>query len=114
MDHPARFTLALLAIGGVVGLAALVGPAAAGTTKADAKGNCNPHRIELGGDEYVFFKKNMSCERAKRYAHRVYRSDGNNEPKHFNCRSGSNFNSGGFCKNRKADPNESFGWHPPD
>ncbi len=80
---------------------------------AATKRGCDADQIELGGREYVFHKHHMSCERAKRYAHHVYNSNGNWEPRNFNCRSGSNFNQGAFCQKRVGQ-NESFGWHPFD
>ncbi len=67
----------------------------------------------MGGHTYVFFKQNMSCERAKRYAHHVYESNGNWWPPKFKCSSGSNYNSGAHCVKRQGQ-NERFGWHPPD
>jgi hypothetical protein len=73
------------------------------------KGGCNS--INLGGPK-VFSKDNMSCKRAKRYARRVYKTDGRFEPRNFSCTSGSNFNDGGSCAH-KSKPKYFF-WHTAD
>jgi hypothetical protein len=100
---------------GVALVIALLAGASPGHAAADSveKRGCNPHRIELGGRTYVFYRQNMSCRRAKRYAHRVYESNGNWWPDRFKCGSGSNFNSGGSCVKRRGQ-DELFGWHPGD
>lgn len=76
---------------------------------ARAKRACNT--INLGGPK-VFAKVNMRCETAKRYAKRLYKSDGEDEPRNFTCSSGSNFNEGASCSHETKD--KFFGWHPAD
>jgi hypothetical protein len=96
----------------VVGIAALCAclvPTAAASNGASNKRACNS--INLGGPR-VFFKHNMRCERAKHYARRLYKTDGRDEPRRFNCHSGSNFNQGASCQHKSK--NKGFGWHPAD
>jgi hypothetical protein len=101
------------AIAVVAASLAFVGSAPAASSDVSAKRGCDASSIEMGGREYVFYKHHMSCERAKRYAHHVYNSNGNWEPRYFNCVSSSNFNSGASCTKRRGQ-NERFGWHPYD
>ncbi len=60
----------------------------------------------------IFYKNNMRCEKAKHYARRLYKTNGNDEPRKFTCSSGSNFNQGAACNHDFK--NKNFGWHPVD
>jgi hypothetical protein len=102
----ARFAaLATLAM-----LAGAIWAPAAQTAAPDAREKaCNT--INLGGPR-VFFKENMRCSKAKDLARRVYKSEGDREPRNFDCESGSDFRQGGFCQH--VSKPKSFGWHPAD
>jgi hypothetical protein len=96
-------------VGVVVAGVALLGGSSTPAEDRSSKRACNS--INLGGPR-VFFKQNMKCEKAKHYARRLYKTDGRDEPRNFNCQSGSNFNQGGGC--RHDFKNKLFGWHPVD
>jgi hypothetical protein len=88
----------------------LVAAPASGSA-APAKRACDV--LEYGGDQYVFFKQGIACGKAQKWARKVHRNP-SWEPRHWDCESGSNFETGGSCflANR---PNERFfGWHPFD
>jgi len=87
--------------------------AAQSSAEASAKRTCRSDVIRLGGRTYVFYKRNMSCERSKLYARHVYESNGHWWPRKFECSSGDDYRSGGSCIKRKGQ-NEYFGWYPPD
>ena len=90
--------------------AGAVAAEAAGTSETGgAKRACNS--INLGGPR-VFYKHNMRCHRAKHYVRRLYKTDGRDEPRKFNCTSGSHFNKGADCRHKTK--NKYFGWHPAD
>ena len=98
------------AVAGLVMLAAVMlagAGGAAGTT--GSKRACNS--IDLGGPR-IFYKHNMRCSAAKQKARKVYSSRGDNEPRRFNCQSGSGFEEGGACQHVSKD--KYFGWHPAD
>ena len=80
---------------------------------APTKRTCRPDVIRLDGQAYVFYKRNMSCERSKLYARHVYESGGHWWPRKFKCSSGDNYKSGASCIKREGE-NEFFGWYPPD
>ena len=87
---------------------AATGPAS-GDTGDSAKRGCGS--INLGGPK-VFTKHNMHCSKAKAYAKDVYASRGEDEPRRFNCSSGSGFDEGGYCEHVSKD--KYFAWHPGD
>ena len=94
----------------VVAFAALAAPVLANGEQAPAtKAGCST--INLGGVR-IFYKNNMRCEKAKHYARRLYKTNGNDEPRKFTCSSGSNFNQGAACNHDFK--NKNFGWHPVD
>jgi hypothetical protein len=98
------------AMAGVVALGLTIGVGAAGADgTAGGKRACNS--INLGGPK-IFFKHNMNCKSAKKKARQVYASRGEDEPRRFNCESGSGFEDGGSC--RHVSKNKYFGWHPAD
>lgn len=98
------------AVMALVGLGLLIGLAPGGTAgAADAKRACDS--INLGGTK-IFYKQNMRCSAAMRKARKVYESRGDNEPRKFNCESGSGFEEGGACQHVSKD--KYFGWHPID
>ena len=80
-----------------------------GSAGALAKRGCGS--IDLGGPK-VFAKHNMRCSQAKSYAKDVYASRGEDEPRRFNCSSGSGFEEGGFCEHVSKE--KYFSWHPGD
>ncbi len=96
-----------IAVIAVLSLAAI--PAASGESADSAKRGCGS--INLGGPR-VFAKHNMRCSQAKSYARDVYASRGEDEPRRFNCSSGSGFTEGGQCEHVSKD--KYFAWHPGD
>jgi hypothetical protein len=100
-----RSALAVLAATGLLIAAAPGGATGAGSSEK----SCTT--INLGGKK-IFYKHDMNCKSAKKKARQVYSSGGSNEPKHFDCSSGSNFVDGGDCQH--ASKNKYFGWHPAD
>jgi hypothetical protein len=98
------------AIAGALALGLTFGLTASGAEgMAGGKRACSS--INLGGPK-IFFKHNMNCKAAKKKARQVYASRGENEPRKFNCQSGSNFEDGGSCQHVSKD--KYFGWHPAD
>lgn len=100
-----RATVACVA---VIGMIAIGGPGSAGGT-VEGKRGCGS--INLGGPK-IFYKHNMTCKSAKQKARRVYETRGADEPRKFNCTSGSGFEDGGDCRHKSKD--KAFGWHPAD
>lgn len=101
----------LAAVWVLFALAVGVAAAPAGGSGADAGAKRACTTINLGGPK-VFTKHNMRCHKAKHYARRLFKTNGNDEPPSFSCSSGSNFNDGGFCEHDSK--NKHFGWHPAD
>jgi hypothetical protein len=62
--------------------------------------------------KYVFYRHRVNCEVAKDWARHVRRSHGDWEPRGFNCRSGSDFQTGGEC--HTPGRSRYFGYHPLD
>ena len=108
--QPSTLRNAVLAIGASFALLLGEVSSSAGGAERHAGQACNT--IKFGGVARIFYKNNMSCDRAKRYARHVRRSRGRWEPRRFSCDSGSNFRSGGFCDHDFK--NKYFGWHPAD
>lgn len=109
--RPARAIVALAAVGLVAGGGtAPADPLPSSPAVVERGGGCNSITL---GEPRVFYKNNMGCDRAKRYARRVYRRNGNWEPRNFSCESGSDFNEGGGCRH-DSKPRTFFGWHPFD
>ena len=65
---------------------------------ASAAGGCDTIQSR-GGYDLVFYKQNMKCSTAKRYAKRLMR-DGSYDPRGFDCRRSSP-NSGSCRHSRK-------------
>jgi hypothetical protein len=95
----------------VVGALILAGSPGASGADAPASDKAGCDSIKLGGPR-IFYKHNMRCQKAKKYARRVYESGGRDEPRRFSCESGSNFDEGGSCHHDSKD--KYFGWHPAD
>jgi hypothetical protein len=98
-----------LALAATTALIIVIAPG--GATGAGSADKLSCSSINLGGPK-IFYKKNMNCKSAKKKARQVYGSGGSNEPRHFDCTSGSNFVDGGDC--RHVSKNKYFGWHPAD
>ncbi len=95
---------------GLLGIAvALLAGVPPGSASSDGKRGCTS--INLGGPK-VFSKENMRCKTAKHYARRVYRTNGEWEPRNFDCSSGSNFDEGGSCTHDSKP--KYFFWHVAD
>lgn len=106
--EPGRFARCKRKGDGAVAILIFLGESSSGDRQV-ARSSCNSIKL---GEPRIFYKENMACGRAKRYARTLYRSGGKNEPRNFSCESGSNFDEGGGC--RHDFRNEYFGWHPAD
>jgi hypothetical protein len=98
--------IVLLALGALTLVAA---PGTTGSQDPPTKRACNT--INLGGPK-VFYKHKMRCHKAKHYARRLYKTNGRDEPRTFDCYSGSHFNNDAYCRHRRGA--KYFGWHPAD
>ena len=90
-------------------IVAIAATAPAGASTAKPSG-CDSINL---GEPRVFYKSHMRCKKAKHYARRLYKTDGDDRPRKFTCESGSNFNEGGSCRH-DFKPKKYFGWHPAD
>lgn len=95
---------------GLTATAALAVPMFFGVPAASA-GGCDT--VRYGGDNYVLFKNNVKCENARHWVKRLHKTRGDDEPRNFDCASGSNFRDGGQCDHNNRE-NKFFGWHPGD
>ena len=86
-----------------------IGPALKFRSETSKRSSCNSIKL---GEPRVFYKHNMPCKKAKRLARRLYKTDGREEPKNFECTSGSRFREGAACIHVSKPKN--FGWHPAD
>lgn len=77
---------------------------------AERRGPCQT--INLGGVK-IFYKSRMSCEKAKHYARRLYKTGGRDEPRNFTCESGTNYETGANCYHDHVGARR-FGWFPGD
>jgi hypothetical protein len=84
-----------------------IGPALEFRWGDKAKRSCN--EINLGGPR-VFYKQNMRCSTAEHYARRLYKTNGRDEPRNFDCQ--GTISSGAYCEHDFK--NKRFGWHPFD
>ena len=76
-------------------------------TEDAAAAGCGSIRLR---EARVFYKRGIACARAKKWAHRVYKTRGGWEPPGYECESGSGFKQGGGC----FRDDTYFGWHPFD
>ena len=104
-----RTAAALLA--GFTGLVLALGPGAAMDPPAAHARACD--NIRFDGRDYVFYKQDVRCRRAKKLLRHVRRTRGDWQPRRWDCGSGSNWTTGGGCSKR-GNPRKLFGFHPYD
>ena len=100
MKRLTTITCALALAGGIA-----AAPAMGGSEGVAYERGCSS--IKLGGPK-IFYKTHLPCDKAKRWARKVYRTGGAFEPRNFNCTSGSNFVDGANCQHTFR--NKNFGW----
>jgi len=64
--------------------------------------------VSYGGRTYVMYRQGVKCSYARRWVKRLHRTK--RGPKRWDCSSGSNFRTGGYCERGSRH----FGWHPGD
>jgi endonuclease YncB( thermonuclease family) len=63
--------------------------------------------VAYGGRAYVLYYRGMSCRKARRRVRHVHR---HKRLRGWDCSSGSDFETGGYCQRGRRH----FGWHPGD
>ena len=76
------------------------------TGARDAAAGCTS--VSYGGRGYVLYRHRVKCAYARRWVKRLHRT--RQGPQGWDCRSGSNFRTGGRCERGTRF----FGWHPGD
>ena len=87
-------------------LAAWPAGGAAGSDREGVAAACTT--VSYGGDTYILSRKGVGCAFARKWVRRLHNSG--RGPSGWKCSSGSNYETGGFCR-RSA---KSFRWHPGD
>ena len=64
--------------------------------------------VSYGGRTFIMYRQGVKCSYARRWVKRLHRTK--HGPKRWDCSSGSNFRTGGYCERGSRH----FGWHPAD